>query len=305
MKKKEEKKVYDIGVIIGRFQIHELHDGQKELIDSVIKRHDKVIIFLGVAPTLSTKRNPLDFRSRKVMIESTYDKEMVILPLYDRKSDEYWSKLLDEKIKEVEPVGSVVLYGSRDSFIPHYMGKHDTIELVPKSFVSASEVRIEVSKRVERTKEFRAGVIYGAYNNFATVHPVIDVAIMNEDDTEVLLGRKKTEKRFRFIGGFVDVTDISLEQTVKREAKEETGLEIGNVEYITSTRVEDWRYRSDPERSVLTTFFKAKKIFGAAKGNDDIEEVKWFKVFDLKEKELVTEHDRLLTALKNKLNIKL
>ena len=302
MKKKEEKKVYDIGVIVGRFQIHELHDGQKELIDSVIKRHDKVIIFLGVAPTLSTKRNPLDFRSRKVMIESTYDNEIVILPLYDRKSDEYWSKVLDEKIKEVEPVGSVVLYGSRDSFIPHYLGKYDTIELVPKSFVTASEVRKEVSKRVERTKEFRAGVIYGAYNNFATVHPVIDVAIMNEDDTEVLLGRKKLEKKFRFIGGFVDVTDKSLEQTVKREAEEETGLEIGNIEYITSTRVNDWRYKSDPERSVLTTFFKAKKIFGAAKGNDDIEEVKWHKLADLKENELVTEHNRLLTSLKN--NIK-
>ena len=145
-----------------------------------------------------------------------YNKDIIILPIYDKKSDEVWSKIVDEKIKEVEPIGSVVLYGSRDSFIPHYVGKHDTVELKPTSMVSASDIRKDVSKRVVRDKNFRAGVIYGAYNNFATVHAVIDVAIMNEDNTEVLLGRKKNEKKFRFIGGFTDVTDDSYEQTVFR-----------------------------------------------------------------------------------------
>jgi bifunctional NMN adenylyltransferase/nudix hydrolase len=299
---KEEQKKYDIGVIIGRFQIHELHEAHKEMIDEVLSRHEKVIFFLGVSPTLSTKRNPLDFRSRKVMIEETYNKDMIILPINDKKRDDIWSKQVDEKIREVEPVGSVVLYGSRDSFIPHYEGKFDTIELVPNSIVSASQVRREVSKKVERTKEFRAGVIYGAYNNFATVHPVIDVAIMNGDETEVLLGRKKNERRFRFIGGFTDVTDESYEQTVRREAKEETGVEVDGIEYITSMRVEDWRYRSDPERAIITSFYKAKKVFGREEGNDDIEEVKWFKLADFGEDELVTEHNKLLIALKN--NIK-
>ena len=296
-----ERKNYDIGVIIGRFQIHELHDAHKEMIDEVLSRHDKVIMFLGVSPTLSTKRNPLDFRSRKVMIEEAYNKDMIILPIYDKKSDEVWSKIVDEKIKEVEPIGSVVLYGSRDSFIPHYVGKHDTVELKPSTMVSASDIRFYVSKRVVRDKNFRAGVIYGAYNNFATVHPVIDVAIMNEDDTEVLLGRKKNEKKFRFIGGFTDVTDDSYEQTVRREATEETGLEIGDVEYITSTRVEDWRYKSDPERAIVTAFFKAKRIFGVAQGNDDIEEVKWHKMQTLDPSHVVKEHQRLVYALRTKI----
>lgn len=299
---KEEQKKYDIGVIIGRFQIHELHDAHKEMIDEVLSRHEKVIFFLGVSPTLSTKRNPLDFRSRKVMIEETYNKDMIILPINDKKRDDVWSKQVDEKIREVEPIGSVVLYGSRDSFIPHYKGQFDTIELVPNSIISASQVRIEVSKKVERTKEFRAGVIYGAYNNFATVHSVIDVAIMNGNETEVLLGRKKNERRFRFIGGFADVTDGSYEQTVRREAKEETGLEIGDIQYVASARVEDWRYRSDPERAIITSFYKAKKIFGREQGNDDIEEVVWKKISDFKNddyilNELVSEHKTLMKEL--------
>jgi len=300
---REEIKEYTIGVIIGRFQIHELHDAHKEMISEVLSRHQKVILFLGVSPTLSTRRNPLDYRSRKLMIEEIYGNEMIILPINDRKSDEIWSDQVDSKIREVEPIGSVVLYGSRDSFIPHYKGKYDTIELVPKSFISASEVRKEISKRVERNKDFRAGVIYSTYNTYPTVHPVIDVAILNEDATEVLLGRKKNEQLFRFVGGFTDVTDESYEQTVVREAHEETGLAVGDVKYITSTRVDDWRYRSNNERSVMTSFFKAKKIFGMAKPNDDIVAVKWHQIYTLRPNDVVGEHERLVVALKENLKL--
>lgn len=300
----EVRKKYDIGVIIGRFQVHELHDAHKGMIEEVLLRHDKVILFLGVSPTLSTKRNPLDFLSRKVMFEEEYGNRIsVILPLHDKKSDYVWSKQVDTKIREVFPLGSVVLYGSRDSFIPHYKGQFDIIELVPSSLVSATEIRQSVSKRVERKKEFRAGVIYACYNTFDFVHPVIDVAIMNEDETKVLLGRKKDETEFRFIGGFADVTDESLEQTVRREAYEETGLEIGNIEYIASMKVNDWRYRSDKERSVMTSFFKAKKIFGGGseQANDDIAEVKWFDIDKINGTQIVGEHLKLLNILKNSL----
>lgn len=299
----EAKKKYDIGVIIGRFQIHELHPAHKAMIEEVLNRHSKVILFLGVSPTLSTKRNPLDFLSRKVMFEEEYGNRIsVILPLNDKKSDHVWSNQVDTKIREVFPIGSVVLYGSRDSFIPHYHGKFDVIELVPESMVSATEVRQAVSKKVERTKEFRAGVIYACYNSFDLVHPTIDVAIMNDDNTKVLLGRKKDEIEYRFIGGFADVTDESFEQTVKREVAEETGLEVGDIQYIGSAKVRDWRYRSDKERSIMTSFFKATKIFGAEKAADDIAEVKWFTVSELTAKDMVGEHGHLLEKLQKSIN---
>jgi bifunctional NMN adenylyltransferase/nudix hydrolase len=299
----EMKKQYDIGVIIGRFQVHELHEAHKEMIESVLAKHDKVVLFLGVSTTLSTKRNPLDFVSRKVMFEEEYGNRItVILPLNDKKSDIVWSKQVDGKIREVFPLESAVLYGSRDSFIPHYQGQFDVIELVPSSMVSATEIRKSVSRKVERTREFRAGVIYACFNQFGIVHPVIDVAIMNEDETQVLLGRKKDEVEFRFIGGFADVTDENLEQTVKREAYEETGLEVGGITYVASMKVRDWRYRNDADRSIMTSFFKAKKVFGHEQGADDIIEVRWFNVADLKPENLVGEHADLFKVLKNSLN---
>jgi len=294
----EVKKKYDIGVIIGRFQVHELHEAHREMVDEVIARHNKTLLFLGVSPTLSTKRNPLDFLSRKVMFEELYgNKISVILPLNDKKSDKAWSSQVDDKIREVFPLGSVVLYGSRDSFLPYYKGRFDTIELTPSSFVSATQIRESVSKKVERTKEFRAGVIYACYNNFATVHPTIDVAILNEAGEKVLLGRKLDESKFRFIGGFVDVADESYEQTVKREVGEETGLEVDDIKYISSNKIKDWRYRADSERSIVTTFFSAKKIFGTEQANDDIVELKWFDIDNISHNDIVEEHTILLSHL--------
>lgn len=295
------KKKYDIGVIIGRFQIDELHSEHIKMIDEVLKRHNKVILFLGVAPAIGTQRNSLDFLTRKMMIEEVYDKSFsVILPLNDKKLDEVWSKQVDTKIREVFPLGSVVLYGSKDSFIPHYKGKFNTIELETEVIlISATDVRKEISKKVLPSKEFRAGIIYSTHNAYPIVHPTIDVAIMNDDDTQVLLGRKHDETLFRFIGGFVDVTDKNLEQTVRRETGEETGLEIDGITYIASIQVKDWRYRSDSDRAIMTSFFKAKRISGHARGADDIAEVKWHNITDLKTENIVSEHAQLLELLKN------
>ena len=46
------------GVIIGRFQTPELHSEHIKLIQYVLDRHEKVILFLGVSPTLANKKHP-------------------------------------------------------------------------------------------------------------------------------------------------------------------------------------------------------------------------------------------------------
>ena len=46
----------------------------------------------------------------------------------------------------------------------------------------------------------------------------------------------------------------------------------------------------------------AKKVFGSEKAQDDIEEIRWFDIEDVKVGDLVTEHNHLLKSLKEKLN---
>jgi len=168
--------------------------------------------------------------------------------------------------------------------------------------VSATDVRNDISNEIRASKEFRAGVIYGVYNTFPTVYATIDVAILNQYDEMVLLGRKKDETKFRFIGGFVDVEDESLIYTVKREGREETGLELDDIEYITSMKINDWRYAKEPERGIMTHFHTAKYIFGSPQPNDDIVELKWFQLKDFDLDEIVTGHQELMKILLNKYN---
>jgi len=292
-----KEKFPEIGVIIGRFQIDKLHDAHVELIKTVLNQHEKVIIFLGVSQAVNTRRNPMDFITRKAMIEKKFSEGIsIILPLLDKKSDEVWSAQIDTKVREVFPFGDVVIYGSRDSCLDSYSGKFSKTELVPNVYTSATFFREQISKKVIASEEFRAGIIYSVYSQYPTVYSTVDIAILNSKN-EVLLGQKPDETKWRFVGGFVDVTDSSDEAAAKREAYEETGLEVDSLTYLGSFPVSDWRYKGSKDKSIMTRFFSAKYIFGTPTPQDDIASLKWFPLTAYLEDILVSEHVKLLSRL--------
>ena len=115
MKLKAES--YDVGVIVGRFQVHELHEGHIDLIQTVFDNHAKVVIFLGLSPFHGTFTNPLDFEPRKTMILEKFPKA-IVLYIKDIPNDKIWSERLDSMVRDVlNPRQSAVLYGGRDSFV--------------------------------------------------------------------------------------------------------------------------------------------------------------------------------------------
>ena len=172
---------YDVGVIVGRFQVPELHVAHRALIEHVCQEHDKVLIFLGLSPLMVTRENPLDFEARKQMILAAFP-HVNVLYIKDVHSDEVWSRKLDEMVSDnVTPAQSVVLYGGRDSFINHYHGKYPTQELEQDVWVSGNEIRAEISKKsVKSSPDFRAGVVWAAYSQFPTAYPCVDVAIFGK-----------------------------------------------------------------------------------------------------------------------------
>lgn len=270
----------DVGVIVARFQVDELHEAHVDLIQYVSTRHVKVIIFLGLSPLKCTYNNPLDFEARKQMILEKFP-NINVLYIKDMSSDTKWSNKLDEMISDViGPNQTVSLYGGRSSFIEHYKGKHECIELKSqKSFISGTAIRKAISNKVKSSREFRAGVIWASMNQFVNAIPTVDIAIFNEGETELLLARKPFEDKFRFVGGHVDAGE-SFESAAKREVIEETGLEPINFVFIGSSVIDDWRHRS--EKTYITTLlFKATRMFGKPEAKDDIEELKWFNISDI------------------------
>jgi bifunctional NMN adenylyltransferase/nudix hydrolase len=264
----------DCGVIIGRFQVADLHEGHHELIGNVLARHRKVVVLLGIAPVAHTINNPLDFESRKQMIQAAYP-NIIVLYIEDVNDDALWSKQVDRTIGYMlSPTQTALLYGSRDSFIKHYSGRFDTYELPTQHSKSGTEIRAEIGQYASDSPEWRAGVIWASRNRYATSYQAVDVAIFSPDYSQILLGKKKGEDLWRLIGGFADPLSPSLEDDARREAFEEAGVTLDSLEYIKSMVIDDWRYHAEPD-CIKSALFIATTT-SEPKADDDIEYVCWF-----------------------------
>lgn len=286
----------NLGVIVGRFQVPELHQGHVELINHVKSQHGQVLALLGCTTVLGSRNNPLDFITREKMLKSRFP-EVTVLPIYDQASDQKWSDNLDSLVKSIAPVGKVVLYGGRDSFIPYYHGKYPTVEIELNMNDSGTRVRETAANKICVSADFRAGVIYAVNNQFPRVFPTVDVAPIK--DGHILLGRKPNEGLFRFPGGFVDQGDESLEIAALREMQEETNLTcwLGDLEYVCSKHVSDWRYRKKEDGSIITTLFACLAPLNGAKAGDDLAEVKWFDLKSIGEMQIYSGHQAMMEEL--------
>jgi bifunctional NMN adenylyltransferase/nudix hydrolase len=271
--KEKANKPADVAVVVGRFQVNELHEAHIDLINSVTQKHDRVLLFLGNSIIRNTTSNPLDYRARRAMIAEKFP-TVEVHYINDHPSDTVWSKNLDKQISEqLLPLQSVTLYGSRDSFLKAYSGKYNVCELEATTFISGTEVRRRVVNNYPPTADYRAGMIAATAYRYPTAFQTVDIAVVN-DKREILLARKPDEKKWRFIGGFSDPRSVSLEADAKREVSEEASIEVDDITYLGSTLIDDWRYRGEQDK-IKTALFVAKYVFGKPEGADDIAEVKW------------------------------
>lgn len=306
----------ETGIIVARFQSHTLHTGQRFLVDTVIKKHKRVIIFLGVTPVMSRK-NALNYKIRETMVKSLYP-SVEIYPLYDHKSNEDWVTSLEGTISELVEDKNVILYGSRDSCINTYLkhgGKYTSIIIPEKEKYNATELRESTAKEYINSDDFRKGIIYAQYNNFyPTAFGTVDVIAtrFSNGELEVLLGQKSYEvgrNLWRIPGGFIDPTDEFGRDTASRELCEETCISASPSLFhiIDQVKVNDWRYIGT-EHSIMTTIYSVhigsgwhdKVINSEAKASDDLAKVKWFKFSELNlEEGVVREHRKCLNIFMN------
>lgn len=269
-------------VIIARFQTPYLHQGHQQLISQVQQNHAKLIILLGVSPLPGTRKNPFDYYTREKMVKREYP-DVIVLPISDHPSDKLWSENIDGLLKSVFPAEQFCLYGSRDSFIPYYSGRFETVELPEHGDYNATELRKEYADKVFNSTDFRAGILYAYYNQYTKVYPTVDIALFRNNKTEILLGKKSTNHKWRFIGGFADPEDDSYEAVARRELMEESGeLEIGEMTYETSRKINDWRYRNEADK-IITLLFSCDFIAGSPAAQDDIIDLAWFPITELPE----------------------
>lgn len=104
------------------------------------------------------------------------------------------------------------------------------------------------------------------------------------ENNKVLLNKHGDDDFWKFCGGRVEDFEIDLEETAKREVKEEMGLEIeilNDLPYFFYTKKE-----KDGEKiSVVLVHFLAKRL-SEIKPDDDIKEWAWLDLDSLEKENL-------------------
>lgn len=161
-----------VGVVIGRFQLPELHDGHKALINHVAKENDVVCVLVGVSPRASLK-NLLPYAATASMIRGTFREQHVrckifVFPLQDVEgNDLQWSMEIDKFLQLLFPAHYIRLYAGRDSFKSSYHGRFQPVVdwFGYNGEVNGSAVRNSIidGDPID-SKDFRAGIVYGLGN---------------------------------------------------------------------------------------------------------------------------------------------
>jgi 8-oxo-dGTP pyrophosphatase MutT (NUDIX family) len=101
---------------------------------------------------------------------------------------------------------------------------------------------------------------------------------------KVLVNKHGDDKFWKFCGGRVEDFDFDLQETAKREAKEEMGIDIEIIDqepFLLHTRKE----KDGQSIDVILVHYNAK-IIGEIKPGADIAEWKWLPLKDLEKEEL-------------------
>lgn len=298
-----------VGAVVGRFQIDELHEGHRALLDFVTAKHKRVVVLVGVRSINPDNKHPLSFEVRRNMIQKAYP-DVLVLPIQDQKSDRTWSTKVDSLLSISVGLYPVQFYAGRDGFAESYHGNHDVkvMNLIPEDTATERRTEIKHSATELDSPSFRAGVIHGVMNRYPTVEATVDMAIFNSD-SEIVLGRKDGETEWRLPGGFVNGPE-RLEIAATREAQEETGLSVDATgwEYAGNFDVDDWRVRGTDDHFIRTVLFISwGSHFGVLKPGDDLAEVEWVSLDALASRgrrPIVKGHHALIDRVLDKWNSK-
>lgn len=273
-----------LGVVIGRFQVPELHAGHRHVLDTANAENDDLLVLLGVNRIPPSKKNPLPAAVRAKMLRDAYP-AATVLETRDQPSNARWSEDIDSMIRKRFSGHEAVLYGSRDSFIPFYEGQLKTRYVEPVPAPSGTDLRACIREEDHSGQDFRLGMICGQALREPISYQAVDLAIVNSAEHTILVERKNgDEGRFRFVGGFVQPGDGSLEEAALRELREEAGDIVCAVPcYLGSFRIPDYRYRGE-EDTLLSAFFVAEYVSGTPEAGDGIDGLAWIPIRNLPER---------------------
>lgn len=218
-----------VAVVVGRFHVPQLHEGHVSLFETAFRECDEVLAVLGTPYTLS-ENDPLSFELRRLMLMGRFPHrplriiESPSLP----SSSEARSQLLDEII-DLECAGKrPVIYGSSDSIVHKYTGRHPTRETDTITSVRGTEIRKAIMPK--DSVVFREGAIYAVRTLKPRPYPAVDVAPVWGNRKEVMLiSKPEDEGKFRFAGVFYNPNEPAFDESFENAARRCIDKELGGI----------------------------------------------------------------------------
>jgi mutator protein MutT len=124
--------------------------------------------------------------------------------------------------------------------------------------------------------------------------PTVDVILQRQ--SRILMVRRKKDPfkgQLALPGGFVNEGETA-EAAVKREAMEETSLEVEPIE-ILGVYSDPKR---DPRKHILTVVFVGIIVGGSDRAGDDAESIEWVDLADIEKQQIAFDHMTILRDYK-------
>ena len=155
-----------------------------------------------------------------------------------------------------------------------------TLYCISRSALCAMRhVANKVSHNVEKEKDMMKGRVCPHCGELVSEYrnplPTVDIIVELEDKGIVLIRRAKEPHGWAIPGGFVDYGE-SLEDAARREAREETSLDVELIRQLGAYSAPD----RDPRHHTITVVFLAR-AGGEPQARDDAKEVGVFAEKDL------------------------
>lgn len=290
-----------VGVLIGRFQLPEPHEGHRFLINSILDNCDRLIILIGSSNRARSVRNPWTFRERAEAMQRIFP-DVEVQPLNDYLyNDSQWMADVSATIENsVDNTDEVILFGhAKDGndyldWFPQYKFQN-----VPSDIeISGTEIRNTLFDTKHMPDSVRADAAYYAkelvkfrdYPYPGSLNVNCGDAILECNGHIALIRRKRAPGAgtWALPGGHKHDNE-TFQDCALRELEEETLIKLPRkvlVGSIVRRRLFDSPARSHGgiTRSTLGVYIRvAANPDGSMpklKAADDAAEVQWFSIHD-------------------------
>ncbi|XP_046727623.1 peroxisomal NADH pyrophosphatase NUDT12 isoform X1 [Silurus meridionalis] len=235
----------------------------RDSVKDVLEKSDTVVVFLGVEKRECTTSSPVLKEDGLIAWFALNTRENPTENLKVTASNSFFltgpmPRLLmlnEDEAGIIAQARSVLAWHNRYSFCPTCGGK--------------TKVDEGGYKRTCLTEGCRS--LQGIHNTcYPRVDPVVIMLVLHPDGNRCLLGRKKAfpPGMFSCLAGFIEPGE-SIENAVRREVFEESGVTVGPVQYISC---QPWPMPS----SLMIGCFAVAESTDIKVDNNEIEDARWF-----------------------------